>query len=184
MTTENLPTSFVQTQPITPTLDLPAKHNFAAKLVALGYKGREICSKIGMSESQFYVISRSPLFKLVVKEELDKLGEGVRVAQNTLMDAAPKAAETLVNLIDELDRPYKEAEARLDEGAPLEEVSKDVIEQLKARDMPAMRFKKDIALDVLKGAGAFKGESRDDKVVINVSDSKMQLIFETLRELK
>ena len=80
-------------------LELPAKLHQAARLKALGFSGREICEKLGMSESHLSVVSKSPLFIAVVKDLSNELDEATKVAQTTLVEAAPEAAEKLVGIM-------------------------------------------------------------------------------------
>lgn len=98
----NLPSTFIQTQSHT-ELDLPPKQHQAARLKALGFKNREICEKLGMSESHLSIISNSPLFKSVVKELGEELDDASKVAQDILIEASPEAADNLVKIMRDTD---------------------------------------------------------------------------------
>jgi len=94
----NLPSTFIQTQ-VQTELELPPKLHQAARLKALGFKHREICEKLGMSESHLSIVSQSPLFKSVVKDLGEELDEATKVAQDILVEASPEAAEKLVAIM-------------------------------------------------------------------------------------
>ena len=94
----NLPSTFIQTQ-VQTELELPPKLHQAARLKALGFKHREICEKLGMSESHLSIVSQSPLFKSVVKDLGEELDEATKVAQDILVEASPEAAEKLVEIM-------------------------------------------------------------------------------------
>ena len=95
---DNLPSTFIQTQ-VQTELELPPKLHQAARLKALGFKHREICEKLGMSESHLSIVSQSPLFKSVVKDLGEELDEATKVAQDILVEASPEAAEKLVAIM-------------------------------------------------------------------------------------
>ena len=80
-------------------LELPPKLHQAARLKALGFRHREICEKLGMSESHLSIVSNSPLFKAVVKELSEELDDATKVAQEVLVEASPEAAEKLVTIM-------------------------------------------------------------------------------------
>jgi len=90
--------SLSQSQPQT-ELELPPKLHQAARLKALGFRHREICEKLGMSESHLSIVSNSPLFKAVVKELSEELDDATKVAQEVLVEASPEAAEKLVTIM-------------------------------------------------------------------------------------
>ena len=131
--------------------DLPPKHHQAARLISLGFTQREVSGKLGISEGRLSVIANSPLFKMVVKQLGEELDRGVEKAQHILAEAAPKAAEVLVDTLDAKDHP---------------------------------RLRKEVAVDILKGVGATKGEGEKSSTTINISDAKLTLIMQTLREIK
>ena len=81
-------------------LELQPRHNQIARLTALGWNHRQIAEKLGMSETQISVVSRSPLFKSVVEEISRGIETGVKRALDTLAEAAPKAADKLVDILD------------------------------------------------------------------------------------
>ena len=95
---DNLPTTFIQTQP-QDELSLPPKLHQAARLMSLGFKNREICEKLGMSESHLSIVSKSPLFKDVVHTLMNELDDAAKLAQTVLVESAPKAAEVLVDIM-------------------------------------------------------------------------------------
>ncbi len=99
---DNLPSTFIQTQ-VQTELELPPKLHQAARLKALGFRHREICEKLGMSESHLSIVSQSPLFKSVVKDLGEELDEATKVAQDILVEASPEAAEKLVAIMRETD---------------------------------------------------------------------------------
>ena len=130
--------------------DLPPKHYQAARLKALGFSQREISERLGISESRLSIIAKSPLFKLTVKKLESELDEGVRKSQRILAEAAPEAAETLVDIM---------------------------------RNKELQRLRKEASMDILRGAGAVRGEEKP-RLNINISDSKLELILQTLKEIK
>lgn len=136
---------------VTPELELSPKLHQAARLKALGFSGREICEKLGMSESHLSVVSKSPLFIAVVKDLSNELDEATKVAQSTLVEAAPEAAEELVKIMQKTDH---------------------------------VGLKRLVCLDVLKGSGAIKTESTTPHVIVNLTENKMNIILETIKEIK
>ena len=130
--------------------DLPPKHYQAARLKALGFSQREISERLGISESRLSIVAKSPLFKLTVKKLESELDEGVRKSQRILAEAAPEAAETLVDIM---------------------------------RNKELQRLRKEASMDILRGAGAVRGEEKP-RLNINISDSKLELILQTLKEIK
>ncbi len=148
----NLPTDFIRTVPQT-SMELSPKLAQAARLKALGMSGRQICEKLGMSESHLSLQSKAPLFKQIVADLQQEANEAVKIAQNTLIEAAPKAAERLVDLLDSVS----------------------------AKDAP--RLLKEVSVDVLKGAGAIKTESASPQINISVSETKMNVILETIQQI-
>jgi transcriptional regulator with XRE-family HTH domain len=130
--------------------DLPPKHYQAARLKALGFSQREISERLGISESRLSIVAKSPLFKLTVKKLESELDEGVRKSQRILAEAAPEAAETLVDIM---------------------------------RNKELQRLRKEASMDILRGAGAVRGEEKP-RLNINISDSKLELIMQTLKEIK
>jgi transcriptional regulator with XRE-family HTH domain len=119
-------------------------------LKALGFSQREISERLGISESRLSIIAKSPLFKLTVKKLESELDEGVRKSQRILAEAAPEAAETLVDIM---------------------------------RNKELQRLRKEASMDILRGAGAVRGEEKP-RLNINISDSKLELILQTLKEIK
>jgi len=84
-------------------LNLSPKLHQAARLKALGFSGREICERLGMSESHLSIVSKSPLFLSVVKDLASELDDATKVAQTTLVEASPEAAEKLVKIMNETE---------------------------------------------------------------------------------
>jgi hypothetical protein len=80
-------------------LELAPKLHQAARLKALGFSHREICEKLNMSESHLSIVSKSPLFISVVKGLSEDLDDATKVAQQTLVEASPEAAEKLVGIM-------------------------------------------------------------------------------------
>jgi hypothetical protein len=130
--------------------ELPPKHHQAARLRALGFSQREIAQKLQISESRLSIIANSPLFKLTVRKLESELDEGVKKSQRILAEAAPEAAEVLVETM---------------------------------RDREVKRLRKEASMDILRGAGAVRGEEKPT-LSINISDSKLALIVQTLKETK
>ncbi len=150
-----LPSTFIQTQSVD-ALELAPKPNQAARLTALGFSPREICEKLGVSASWYSINAQSPLFKAIVKEMRVEYDEAAKKAQRIVTNAAPKAAEVLVGILD------------------------------KKEDDPSvsMRLRKEVAVEVLKGSGAIRESSESRGVTINLSDSKMNIILQTIKEIK
>jgi hypothetical protein len=46
------------------------------------------------------------------------------------------------------------------------------------------KMRESAALDVLKGAGAIKSEGNTQKIEININETKLDLIFATLKEIR
>jgi transcriptional regulator with XRE-family HTH domain len=130
--------------------ELPPKHHQAARLKALGFSQREISQKLGISESRLSIIAGSGLFKLTVRKLESELDEGVTKAQRIMAEAAPEAAQTLVDIM---------------------------------QDKELQRLRKEASMDILRGAGAVRGEEKP-ALTINISDSKLELIMQTLKEIK
>jgi hypothetical protein len=152
---DNLPSPFIQTQPLD-TLELAPKPNQAARLTALSFSPKEICEKLGVSASWLSVTKESPLFKAVVREYQAELDEAAKKAQSVITEALPKAAEKLVEILENKgDKP---------------EISP--------------RLQKEVAVEMLKGERVLKGESSAPQIQINLSDSKMNIILQTIREIK
>jgi hypothetical protein len=118
MESTTLPSLFIRSEPV---LELPAKHNQLARLLALGWSKRAAAEKLGMGEGSVSIISRSPLFQSVVDEFTKGIDKGVRRALDTLAEAAPKAAEALVNIMehpaDGDQKIQKEASVEILKGA-------------------------------------------------------------------
>ena len=118
MNSTTLPSTFVQTEAI---LELPPKHNQLARLLALGWSKRAAAEKLGMGEGQVSIISRSPLFQSVVVELTSDIDKGVKKALNTLAEAAPRAAEALVHIMEKPtngdQKIQKEASVEILKGA-------------------------------------------------------------------
>lgn len=132
--------------------ELPSKHHMAARLDALGFSRREISKKLEMSESSLFSISKSPLFKSVVKRIKIDLDKSTTKAYNLLVEAAPKASEVVIKIMNESDNE---------------------------------RLKKEAAIDILKGTSVILHEDRGNGgLTLNISDSKIALIVNTLKELK
>lgn len=132
-------------------LQLQPKLHQAARLKALGFRNREICEKLDMSESHLSVVSKSPLFISVVKGLMEEMDDATKVAQQTLVEAAPEAAEKLVEIM---------------------------------RDTEHQGLKRLVALDVLKGSGAIKTESTSPHIVVNLTENKMNIILDTIKEIR
>lgn len=145
-----LPSTFVQTQAV---LELPPKHNQLARLIALGWSKRAAAEKLGMGEGQVSVISRSPLFQSVVEELQSEIGKGVKRALDTLAEAAPRAADTLVNI---MEHPTNGDQ----------------------------KLQKEASVEILKGAGALRNYEAAPGVTINISETKLNLILNTLKEIR
>ncbi len=154
LTTNYLPSTFIQSTSID-TLELAPKPYQAARLQALGFSPREVCEKLGVSASWFSVNAQSPLFKATVREFQLEYDEAARTAQRVITEAAPRAAEKLVKILDATDNPAI-----------------------------SPRLIKEVAVEVLKGSGAIKSESSSPQININLSDSKMNIILQTIREIK
>ena len=127
----------------------------AARLMALGFKHREICQKLGMAESHLSQAANSPLFKMTINELKSEMDEGAKVAQKILTEAAPEAAEKLVEIMRDKNDPQV-----------------------------SPRLKKEVSVDILKGAGAIKVESATPQINITLSEQKMNLILETIDQIK
>lgn len=97
MESTTLPSTFVQTQAV---LELPPKHNQLARLIALGWSNRAASEKLGMGEGQVSVIVRSPLFQAVVADFQKDVDKGVKKALSALAEAAPRAAEALIGIME------------------------------------------------------------------------------------
>ena len=150
MDNNTLPSMFILSQPQT-ELELPPKLHQAARLKALGFRHREICEKLSMSESHLSIVSQSPLFKAVVKELGEELDEATKVAQDVLVEAAPEAAEKLVDIM---------------------------------RTTQHEGLKRLVTLDVLRGSGTIKTDVTKPQIVVNLTENKMNIILETLREIR
>jgi hypothetical protein len=132
-------------------LYLQPKLHQAARLKALGFRNREICEKLDMSESHLSVVSNSPLFISVVKGLMEEMDEATKIAQQTLIEAAPEAAEKLVDIM---------------------------------RSTQHEGLKRLVTLDVLKGSGAIKTESTSPHVTVNLTENKMNIILDTIKEIR
>ena len=132
--------------------ELPSKHHMAARLDALGFSKREISKKLEMSESSLWAISKSPLFKSVVRRIKGELDKSTTKAYNMLVEAAPKASETIIKIMTTSENE---------------------------------RLQREAAMDILKGTSVVKSEDRGSgSLTLNISDSKIALIVNTLKELK
>jgi hypothetical protein len=133
------------------SLELPPKHNQMARLIALGFNYKDTAERVGVTPDRVGAIAKSPLFKSVVRQIQSELDQSVKTAQNTLIEAAPKAAEKLINIMD---------------------TSKNE------------RLQKECANDILKGVGATRETRVEGGIHIEINENKMDLIINTLRELK
>lgn len=132
--------------------ELPSKHHMAARLDALGFSKREISKKLDMSESTIWAISKSPLFKSVVRRIKEDLDKSTTKAYNLLVEAAPKASETIIRIMNDSENE---------------------------------RLQKEAAVDILKGTSVILHEDKSGSgLTLNISDSKIALIINTLKELK
>ena len=135
-----------------PEAELPSKHHMIARLDALGFTPTEICRKLEIANGTFYAVSKSPLYKLIVKRLKNELDKATTKALNVLIEAAPEASEKIVHLM---------------------------------RRGESERTQKECAIDILKGTGTIHADDKGaDAVYINISDSKIALIINTLKELK
>jgi len=132
-------------------LELPPKLNQAARMKSLGFSNKDICEKLGISDSHLSIQSKSPLFMSVVKELREELDEATKVAQKVLIESAPRAAEKLVTM--------------------LETTEHNGLRRL-------------LALDILRGSGAIKSESSSPQINITLSENKMNVILETINQIK
>ena len=148
--TANLPTPFVATEA---RLELPPKHNQLARLIALGWSKRAAAEKLGMGEGQVSVITRSPLFQAVVADFQKDIDLGVKKALGALSEAAPRAAEKLIEI---MERPQNNDQV----------------------------LQKAASVEILKGAGAFRTVEAPTAVTVNISEAKLNLIMNTLKEIK
>jgi hypothetical protein len=96
---ETLPSVFVESK-VAEQIELPPRHNQMARMAALGFSPKQICEKLDISSSQYTIVSQSPLFKAVVADYEKECDGAVKVAQNILIEAAPKAAQKLVDTMD------------------------------------------------------------------------------------
>lgn len=127
----------------------------AARLIAFGFKNRQVCQKLNISESHLSKVSHTPLFKATVKQLMDELNTAPKAAQEILMEASPQAAETIVEIMNTKDNPAI-----------------------------SPRLRKEAAMDVLKGAGVVKSESTTPEININISEQKVNLILETIEQIR
>jgi len=132
-------------------LELAPKLNQAARMKSLGFSNKEICDKLGISDSHLSIQSKSPLFLSVVKELREELDEATKVAQKILIESAPQAAEKLVNMLESTEH---------------------------------QGLKRLLALDILRGSGAIKNESSTPQINITLSETKMNVILETINQIK
>jgi len=130
---------------------IPYKHHLLARLIALGFSYREAAERLGLSEGRVRAIASSPLFKKVTKDLLVEMDQSVKKAQNILVEASPKAAETIVDIMEKSN---------------------------------SERLRKEAAMDVLRGANVVKNEGAKPQIIINISDSKLSLIQQTIKEMK
>ncbi len=132
--------------------ELPSKHHMAARLDALGFSKREISKKLDMSESSLWAISKSPLFKSVVRRLKEDLDKSTTKAYNLLVEAAPRASETIIKIMDTSENE---------------------------------RLQKEAAVDILKGTSVILHEDKSvGGLTLNISETKIALIVNTLKELK
>jgi hypothetical protein len=150
----NLPSTFIQSQSVD-SLELSPKPNQAARLTALGFTPREICEKLGVSAAWYSTNSKSPLFKAIVEEMRVEYDEAAKKAQSIITEKLPKAAEKLVEILESNDNPAI-----------------------------SPRLQKEVAVEMLKGERVLKGESSAPQIQIMLSDSKMNVILQTIREIK
>ncbi len=106
-----------------------------------------------MGEGSVSIISRSPLFQSVVEEFTRGIDKGVKKALNTLAEAAPRAANALV----------------------------EIMENPQNGDQ---KIKKEASVEILKGAGASRSYEAPVGVTINISETKLNLILATLKEIR
>ena len=146
------PELYLDSKELIEEAELPYKHHMAARLNALGFSNREISKKLEMSESSLWMISKSPLFKSVVKRIKGDLDKATTKAYNLLVEAAPKASEVIIKIMT---------------------------------DSGNERLQKEAAVDILKGTSVILHEDRGSGgLTLNISDSKIALIVNTLKELK
>ena len=155
---QSYPLESIQLKAEDKNIELAPRHNQIARMYAFGFSQREISERLGMGQAHLSIICNTPLFKQVVKEMQGKMNEGLVTAQNILMEASPKAAEILVEVLENVGSPA---------GIEM-----------------SPRMAKEVALDVLRSSGAAKTADSGPKIIVEINEKKMELIFTTLKELR
>lgn len=79
------------------------RHHMIARLVALGVKPVDIAQKMEMTPESVRMVTKSPLFRAVVREIEKGFDEKVVEARRRLFEAAPLAAQTKIDLLGSVD---------------------------------------------------------------------------------
>ncbi len=147
--------SFPSTTPGEGSLELSPKHNQLLRLLGLGWSLSSAAREVGMGYESAREVSSSPLFRSFLSDFKKQLNEGVLVAEHKLQEASPVAAEFLVDLMRGNVDPQAQP-----------------------------RIRKEAAVEILKATGVVKQQEVRAGITINISEEKLTLINQTLREIK
>jgi transcriptional regulator with XRE-family HTH domain len=104
---------------------------------------------------------------------------GISESRLSIIANSPLFKLTVKKLESELDEGVRKSQRILAEAAP--EAAETLVSIM--RDKELQRLRKEASMDILRGAGAVRGEEKPS-IEINISDSKLELILQTLKEIK